>query len=131
MPEEKSLAQTIRDEDIYRQYAVTLISTNEFAYDPKGDKFNLPELQYHFAVLGGIANNSLLKRVGEEKKDEDTKITCDRQEIKNLIQRQKTFCTIKNNDEKNKKTDYLPIKNEAQDLIEEYDRLLIKHGVCK
>jgi hypothetical protein len=123
---ESPLTETVREGDIYRQYAMTLLSVNEFFYDKTdaGMKFSLGEAQKQLSILGGIANNYLLKRVGD---DDDDRTKNDRCEVKILIDRQEKFITIKTD----KALEYDPIKTDAMSIIKEYDRLLLKHGVCK
>lgn len=123
---ETPLTETVREGDIYRQYAMTLLSVNEFFYDKTnaGMVFTLNESQKQLSILGGIANNYMLKRVGD---DEDDRTKNDRCEIKILIDRQAKFIKIKPVEI----SEFDPVKNEAMSIITEYDRLLLKHGVCK
>lgn len=124
MPEENALGETLRETDIYRQYAVTLLSVNAFYYDRVGEKFSMNDAQQQMSILGGIADNYLLKRVGDGTDDISNKA---RIEVKNLIAREEAFITTKID----KTTDFEKFKQESMEIIKEYDRLLLMHGVCK
>jgi hypothetical protein len=124
MSEEKPIIETLRESDIYRQYAVTLLACNAFYYDKVGEKFSMIAAQQQLSILGGIANNYLEKRVGI---GNDEKTARSRHEVTALTVRQKSFVILT----PDKTTDYNWAKLEAIGIIEEYDRLLIKHGVCK
>lgn len=124
MPEETPIVETIREGDIYRQFAVTLLSCNKFAYDLNSERFSLNDAQREMSILGSITNRYLLKRIGTgtDKPAEDA-----RSEANTLIERQKKFVVITTD----KKTDYTPIKKESLDIVDEYDRLLLKHNIFK
>ena len=125
MPDEPA-GETIRETDIYRQYAIALLAMNEFYYDQNdaGMNFTFPRAQKELSVLGGICNNYLLKRV--ENSDNETDMIT-REEITSLIERQRTLVQTRII----KTMDYDNLKTEGMTIILEYDRLNIKTGVCK
>ncbi len=128
MPDEHPLDETIRQGDIYRQYAVTLLAVNTFIFDTvkASKKFTMNEAQKQLSILGGIANNYLYNRGIGIKQDENS-ITPDEKEINDLLSKHKSFVNAKNDDN----TNYELLKTTANEIILEYDRLFLKHGVCK
>jgi hypothetical protein len=126
MTDEKPLVETVREGDIYRQYAMSLLAVNVFFYDTNsaGMKFSMNEAQKQLSIQGGIANNYLLKRVGD---DEDDASKTARTEVNSLITRQEKFITSTID----KTVEFEATKTESMNIIKEYDRLLLRHGVCK
>lgn len=117
MQQENEILPTVREGDIYRQWAVTLLSATEYAYSPDTDaqnRYNLITIQKHLSALGGIANNYLLKRCGDPND----------KEITELINKQQFFINAKHDKAKQLKMDVLK-------LCKEYDRLCLKHGIFK
>jgi hypothetical protein len=124
VPDERPIVSTVRESDIYRQYAVTLLAVNNFYYDLVGAKFSMNTAQQQLSVLGGVANNYLIKRVGDGTDDQSKR---SRGEVEALVTRQKLF--VRQAITKN--TDFEAAKTDAMCLIEDYYRLLLRHGVCK
>lgn len=126
MTDEKPLVETVREGDIYRQYAMSLLAVNTFFYDTNtaGMKFSMNEAQKQLSILGGIANNYLLKRVGDDQDEASEKA---RTEVNEIITRQQKFVTSTID----KTIEFDTIKTESMSIIKEYDRLLLRHGVCK
>ena len=125
MPVENAIDKTsIREGDIYRQFALALLQMNEFAYSIKAEKFELNNAQKLLSIFAGITNRYLLKRIGDG--DDEISRTA-AATAKNLICRQEKFVKL----DKDKITDFTHIKIEGLSIMEEYDRLLLKHGIFK
>lgn len=122
MPEgaKETVEATVREQDIYRYYAVTLLSVNEFVYDHNSEKFSMNSAQAQLSILGGVANRYLLSRVD----DPNGK---DAEEIKKTIEKQKVFCNVK----VAKGIDFAAYKKIAAELIDEYDNLVLKYKICR
>jgi len=130
MPEENDIVETVRESEIYRIWGMSLLSANDFAFGADNDtqnKFNLYAIQKNINILAGSANRYLLKRIGDGTDDKTLK---EIDEANKLIDRQKTFVNEKTPD-KNDKTKYPTLKQEALAIIDEYDRLLLKHNIFK
>jgi hypothetical protein len=104
---------------------MTLIQINKFAFDITSEKFTLNEAQAQLSVLGGITNRYLLKRIGEGDDDTTKKL---KDEAQSLINRQIKFVELAPD---NKTRDYKAAKKEGLEIIDEYDRLLLKNGIFK
>lgn len=117
MPQENEITPTIREGDIYRQWAMTLLNATEFAYSPNANsqnKYNLITIQKYMSALGGITNNYLLKRCGDP----------NNKEINDLITRQQEF--IKATPDKAEE-----LKQKILKICYDYDDLCLKNGIFK
>lgn len=109
--------QSVREADIYRQFAVTLMTINNFIYDEYTQKHSLNASQAALALLGGISDRYMAKRSSDD----------DKAPIEKLIKDAKAFCSIR----PEKTTNYTSIKLEAGRIIDEYDRILLKVAIFK
>jgi len=130
MPEENDIVETVRENEIYKIWGMSLLSANDFAFGADNDtqnKFNLFAIQKNINILAGSANRYLLKRIGD---GTDKKTTDEKDEANKLIERQKAFVKEKVPD-KNDKAKYPILKKESLAIIDEYDQLLLKHNIFK
>jgi hypothetical protein len=124
---EEVIAGAAREGDIYRQYAMTVIACNAFRFDKYTEPHTLIRAQEQLSLLGAIANQYMLKRVGTAEDESTKKRLAD---VEKLIKCQKWFVELVVNDKK-EKPDYDKIKARAMKICDDYDRLLLEIGIFK
>jgi hypothetical protein len=121
----------LRRADIYRQYAMAMYEVNSFITDGWTPKSLLISAQRQVRLLGMIANNYLLNMAKGEGVNEINALI---QKQKDFVdarppQRTAAFSTKAETPEPNNTYDAL--RNDAQWVMKEYDRLCIKHRIFR